>query len=88
MAIVCHCEAVRERTIVKAIHRGATTLADVQDSCAAATRCGGCIPAVLELLAAHAGRAAEHAHVLGHAHAHAHAHPCEVGPLRWADSTA
>ena len=53
MAIVCHCEAVRERTIVKAIHRGAHTLADVQAACGAVTNCGGCTPAVLDLLDRH-----------------------------------
>jgi len=51
MAIVCHCYAVRDRTIQRAIHRGATTLADVQAECGAATRCGGCEPAVRALLA-------------------------------------
>jgi bacterioferritin-associated ferredoxin len=51
MAIVCHCNAVRERTIQKAIRRGATTLEDVQAECGAATRCGGCVPVVREMLA-------------------------------------
>ena len=51
MAIVCHCFAVRERTIQKAIRRGATTLEDVQAECRATTRCGGCEPVVRELLA-------------------------------------
>ena len=51
MAIVCHCEAVRERTIQRAIRHGATTLEDVQDACCAATRCGGCEPVVRAMLA-------------------------------------
>jgi bacterioferritin-associated ferredoxin len=51
MAIVCHCYAVRERTIHKAIRRGAMTLEEVQADCGAATRCGGCEPAVREMLA-------------------------------------
>jgi len=51
MAIVCHCNAVRERTIQKAIRRGATTLEDVQAECGAATRCGGCVPVVRQMLA-------------------------------------
>jgi bacterioferritin-associated ferredoxin len=51
MAIVCHCYAVRERTIHKAIRRGAVTLEDVQAECGAATRCGGCEPVVREMLA-------------------------------------
>lgn len=54
MAIVCQCEVVRERTIVDAINRGACTLADVQEACGAAMRCGCCGPAVSALLARHA----------------------------------
>ena len=44
MAIVCHCNAVRERTIQKAIRRGAMTVEEVQAECGAAARCGGCEP--------------------------------------------
>jgi bacterioferritin-associated ferredoxin len=51
MAIVCHCNAVRERTIEKAIRRGATTVADIQAECGAAARCGGCEPVVRSMLA-------------------------------------
>lgn len=57
MALICHCEAVRDRTIVKAINRGAHTLSEVQAACGAATRCGGCEPAVLELLERHTEQA-------------------------------
>jgi bacterioferritin-associated ferredoxin len=53
MAIVCHCEAVRERTIQRAIRHGATTLEAVQDACGAAARCGGCEPTVRAMLAEH-----------------------------------
>jgi len=59
MAIVCHCEAVRERTIVKAIHRGAHTLSDIQAACGAVTDCGGCSPAVMDLLERHCGAGAQ-----------------------------
>ena len=59
MAIVCHCEVVRERTIVKAIHRGAHTLADVQAACGAVTNCGGCTPAVMDLLDRHCSLAGD-----------------------------
>ncbi len=51
MAIVCHCNAVRERTIEKAIRRGAATLEDIRDECGAAARCGGCAPVVRAMLA-------------------------------------
>ena len=54
MALICHCEAVKDRAIVKAVHRGARTLDEVQAACGAATRCGGCEPAVLDLIARHA----------------------------------
>ena len=53
MAIVCHCEAVRERTIQRAIRHGAMTVEDIQVECGAATRCGGCEPAVRAMLADH-----------------------------------
>jgi NAD(P)H-nitrite reductase large subunit len=59
MAILCHCEVVRDRTIVKAIHRGAHSLAAVQAACGAATSCGGCTPAVLDLLAQHCAASIE-----------------------------
>ncbi len=53
MAIVCHCNAVRERTIEKAIRRGALTVEDIQAECGAAARCGGCEPTVRAMLADH-----------------------------------
>ena len=58
MALICHCEGVRDRTIVKAVQRGASTLQEVQAACGAATRCGGCEAAVRELVARHAGAGA------------------------------
>jgi len=51
MAIICHCNAVRERTIEKAIRRGATSVDDIRAECGAAARCGGCEPAVRSMLA-------------------------------------
>jgi len=50
MAMICHCRAVRDRTIVKAVQRGATTMSDVQRACGANTMCGGCEPAVAEII--------------------------------------
>ena len=50
MAIVCHCNAVRERTIEKAIRRGASTVDDIRAQCGAAARCGGCEPVVRAML--------------------------------------
>ncbi|MDO9175089.1 MAG: (2Fe-2S)-binding protein [Actinomycetota bacterium] len=57
MAIVCHCNVVRERTIVKAIRRGAETVADVKAVCGAGTSCGGCEDALCRLVDEHAGYA-------------------------------
>ncbi len=54
MALICHCETVRERTIVKAIHRGAVTVEQVREVCGAASRCRGCEPAIHELVERHA----------------------------------
>ena len=54
MAIVCQCVPVRDRAIVRAIHHGAVTLADVRAECGAATQCGGCEPAIEALLQRHA----------------------------------
>ena len=54
MAIICHCEAVRERAIVKAVHRGATTVDEVGAACGAGTGCQGCHAAIDELIARHA----------------------------------
>ena len=61
MAIICHCLGVRDRTITKAVQRGATTLDDVQALCEAGTQCGGCHAAVADLIesntrSAHAGK--------------------------------
>jgi NAD(P)H-nitrite reductase large subunit len=54
MAIICHCNAVRERTIVKAIHRGAATVDELKAQCGAADACGGCEGALAQLLQQHA----------------------------------
>ena len=50
MAIICHCLGVRDRTITKAVQRGATSLDEVQALCEAGTQCGGCHAAVAELI--------------------------------------
>jgi NAD(P)H-nitrite reductase large subunit len=54
MAIVCHCTVVRERTIERAIRRGATTLDALKAECGAGDTCRGCEPFLLELLDEHA----------------------------------
>jgi bacterioferritin-associated ferredoxin len=56
VAIICHCNVVREPAIVTAIDCGATTLSELQEACGAATRCGGCTDAVRDLIAQHLQR--------------------------------
>ena len=49
--IVCHCRAVRAEEIRSEVRLGAETVELVADRCGAATRCGGCVPAVESLIA-------------------------------------
>lgn len=49
--IVCHCEVVSDRDVRTAIAAGAHDVDAVTDTCGAAGRCGGCVPAVENLLA-------------------------------------
>jgi bacterioferritin-associated ferredoxin len=49
--IVCHCHAVRAEEIRSEVRLGAATVEVVGMRCAAATRCGGCRPAVEALVA-------------------------------------
>ena len=50
---VCSCRAVTDRTIRAAIASGARTIDDVAARCGAGERCGGCWPALAELLDEH-----------------------------------
>ena len=49
--ILCHCRAVSDRFVRKAIDKGACDLQEVADRCGAGARCGGCHPALMSLLA-------------------------------------
>ena len=49
--ILCHCRAVSDRAVRKAIDKGAGDLEAVADRCGAGARCGGCHPALMSLLA-------------------------------------
>jgi NAD(P)H-nitrite reductase large subunit len=51
MAMVCLCNNVNERKIVKAIKHGATTVDAVGDACDAGTCCMGCHPVIENLIA-------------------------------------
>jgi len=52
--IVCSCQVVSDRTVEAAVASGATTIEEVAARCGAGARCGGCWPALRELLDAHA----------------------------------
>jgi len=51
MALICHCRLVSDHRVLAEVEEGACSVAEVQARCGAATRCGGCLPAV-ELLVA------------------------------------
>jgi len=44
--IICQCRSVSDRTIRRAVHKGARTREDVVQACAASLSCGGCAPAI------------------------------------------
>ena len=48
--IVCHCNRVNDRAIRAAVCEGACTVDEVAARCGAASSCGGCAPAVEEIL--------------------------------------
>jgi bacterioferritin-associated ferredoxin len=48
--IVCHCHRVCDRTIRACVRAGARTEEAVGDACGAGTTCGGCVPAVEEII--------------------------------------
>ena len=49
---VCHCRAVTDRTIQATIAAGAQTVDDLARRCSAGSECGGCWPALAQMLAA------------------------------------
>jgi bacterioferritin-associated ferredoxin len=48
---VCHCRVVSDRSVRAAISQGAGDVDAVMDVCGLGDGCGGCLPAVEELLA-------------------------------------
>ncbi len=50
--IVCHCRAVTDRVIREAVRNGARTRNEVVSACAANMSCGGCAPAIDEIIEA------------------------------------
>jgi len=49
--VVCHCEAINDRTIRHAVRGGACTRKAVALACGAGRTCGGCVPVVDEIIA-------------------------------------
>jgi bacterioferritin-associated ferredoxin len=51
--IVCHCRAISDRAIRKAIERGVACEDQLVEHCGAGGNCGGCLPALQRLLEQH-----------------------------------
>jgi bacterioferritin-associated ferredoxin len=56
--IICQCNGVSDRTIRKAVRSGAGNRNDVVRACAAGEACGGCAPAIDEIIEAERERIA------------------------------
>jgi bacterioferritin-associated ferredoxin len=50
--IVCQCKGVTDRAIRKAVRDGANSRNDVVRACTAGMTCGGCVPAIDEIIEA------------------------------------
>jgi bacterioferritin-associated ferredoxin len=50
---VCHCRGVTDHTIEDEVARGATTIEEIATRCGAGSECGGCWPALEDLLDRH-----------------------------------
>lgn len=58
--LVCHCKRVCDRAIRRAVREGAVSVQRVARECAAGTGCGGCHPAIEDIIGEEvAGSAAE-----------------------------
>jgi bacterioferritin-associated ferredoxin len=68
--IVCHCHGVTDRVIRRSIREGASTCAQVSRACAAGGGCGGCRPAILEIIESEQSRPGPAAAVGSGAFAH------------------
>jgi bacterioferritin-associated ferredoxin len=67
--LVCHCHALTDRDIRRAVRTtGACSVAEVGDQCGAATGCGGCHDLVAEIVSAEKRRLAMYSGANEHAH--------------------
>lgn len=51
--LVCHCHAINDLTIRRAVESGARCRNDVRKACGAGSSCGGCRPAIDRLIETH-----------------------------------
>lgn len=51
--LICHCRVVSDRNIKAAVSAGARTVGQVGRACRAGTCCGGCVPAIAEIIETH-----------------------------------
>jgi bacterioferritin-associated ferredoxin len=56
--IICQCNGVSDRTIRKVIRDGASNRNDVVRACMAGRACGGCVPAIDQIIEAEQERTA------------------------------
>ncbi len=56
--IICQCNGVSDRTIRKVVRAGASNRNDVVRACTAGKACGGCAPAIDEIIEAERERIA------------------------------
>jgi nitrite reductase (NADH) large subunit len=50
--IICQCNGITDRTIRKVVRDGATNRNEVIRGCTAGTACGGCVPAIDQIIEA------------------------------------
>ncbi len=48
--LVCHCKGLTDRNVRRAVQRGAGSVGEVTRSCGAGGVCGGCRPAIQEIV--------------------------------------
>jgi bacterioferritin-associated ferredoxin len=53
--IICHCRRTTDREIRRAVREGATCLREVASRCGAASGCGGCTEAVIDIISTEMG---------------------------------
>ena len=56
--IICQCNGISDRAIRKAVRDGASNRNDVVRACTAGMACGGCVPAIEEIIDAEQERVA------------------------------